>query len=255
MPKGEIEKIYVNKECFIAVLNAKGYSIRKFSAEHGEICSDRTIRRALNANKMQFHYIDEIAQLIDVDPRFLTGEIMHIDPKLSRIKNIPMNYYISQIDMYPYSRKELDDLQQTAIKDHLTNLLSLFDFSYKQFEELNFDTQYNFQHELFDAMIPVLSKYFKEDGYGNKECPALVTLVLSLESYYENECELIYADTTLREKFSATPPEGYTTADIQSMSRESLRDLDMELQWKDYEPSPKELEWEQQMQERYGIPQ
>lgn len=250
MPKGEVDKISVNKEIFRAVLNAKGYSIRKLSDEH-DICSDRTLRRALNARQIRAKYIDGIAKLLDVDSRFLTGEIARNDPKMSRVKNIPLNYYLAQIDNYPYSRKELDDLQMTAIEDHLKSILSLFDFSYKQFEALDFETQYNFQHDLFDSMANVLAKYFKEDGYGNKERPALDTLILSLEGYYEDECLLRHADTTLREKFIQSPPEGYTADKLRTMTREEILDLDMYLQWKDYEPSEEELEMERQLHSKY----
>lgn len=251
MPKGEIAKIPVNKEIFIAVLNAKGYSIRKFSEEHGEICSDRTLRRALNAHQIQNKYVDDIAKLLDVDPRFLTGEISRIDPKMSRVKNIPMQYYLAQINNYPYSRKELDDLQKTAIEDHLKNILSLFEFSYDQFENLEFEKQYNFQHDLFESIANVLAKYFKEDGYGNKERPALDTLILSLEGYYEDECELRCADTIIREKFIQSPPKGYTADKIRTMTREEILDLDMYLQWKDYEPSEEDFEMERQLHSRH----
>lgn len=253
MPKGEVKKISVNKNYFMAVLKAKHYSIRKMSDLHGEICSDRTLRRSLNSGKIQYKYIDEIAKLLDVDPRYLTGEIVRIDSNMSRVENVSLQYYLSQMDSYPYSRKELDELQKTAIREHLTNLLSLFDFSYKQFELMDFETQYNFQHELFDAIIPILAKYFKEDGYGNKERPALDTLVMDLESYYDNEYQLQYADTILRKNFIQNPPHSYTAKKIQTMTREEILDLDMYLQWKDYESSPEELDLEKRIYKKYDI--
>lgn len=256
MPKAEVKKIVVNKKLFLAVINAKGYSIRKLCElylDDSDMCSDRTLRRSLDSGKIRAKYIDAIAKIIDVDPRYLTGEIRNIDPKLKRVDKITVSYYISLISHYPYSRKELDELQHIAIKDHLTNVLSLFDFSYKQFETMDFETQFNFQHELFESIVPVLAKYFKEDGYGNKERPALDTLILSLENYYETECELQYADTTLREKFVQSPPDGYTSTQIKKMSRDQLLDLDLYLQWKDYVPTPEDIEFEKRMEEKYHI--
>lgn len=235
MPKGTIKKIDVNKLIFMSVLKKRGYSIRKicslYDNNHQNLCSDRTLRRSLDSGKIRFKYVDEIAKIIDVDPRYLTGEIETINPKLSRLKNTNIPFYLSLINEYPYSRKKLDELKQTAIKDHITNLLSLFDFSYNQFEALDFETQYNFQHELFEAMIPVLARYFKKDGYGNTERPALNTLLYELECYYENECELRHADTIVRQNFIQSPPQNYSVEEIKCMSREELRDLNMLLQW------------------------
>ncbi len=243
MPKGKIKKINVNEKIFKAVLKEKGYSIRKLCEEHGEICSDRTLRRALKTNQIQFKYLDDIAKLLDVDSRFLTGEIIHVDSKF-RIKNISMPYYLAQIENYPYSRKELDDLRKTNIAEHLKSILSLFEFSYKQFENLDFDTQYHFQYDLFESIATVLDKYFFEDGYGNEERPALYTLILSLESYYEEETMLEHADTTLREKFIESPPSGYSIEKIKSMSREEIFNLDWGIQFNNCELTEAEIEFD-----------
>ena len=155
----------------------------------------------------------------------LTGYIYKYNSKYST-RNI--NYYYRDIDKFPYSREAYDKIRQQDIKAHLSCIFALFEISYEQFERLDFETQYNLQHDLFKTISTILGRYFKVDALGNKEMYGLEQILIDLESCRETYYEHQYADTTLRERFSANPPDGYSRDDIKNMTQliEHLEDSD-----------------------------
>ena len=175
-------------------------------------------------------YRNNIAQNLDVDPRFLSGEIFLNDPKY---KFYSLDYYYHELNKYPFSRKAFDESQNLDIKNHLSNIFSLFNISYKQFENLDFEKKYNLQHVLFETIAQIQLKYFSEDAYGNKDMYGLYQLVSELENYYEDYNLHLYAENFLRKQFLNNLPKGYSKSQIRSMTTDDLLDLDQSLQWDD----------------------
>ena len=162
MPKGFVETDHVNKDVFMQVLKLKKTSIRRLDEELSIECSDKTIRRSLNNGKMRRQYIEQIAKYLDVDSRLLTGELVEgaFHTTNSVIRELYLNP-LTHIEDFPYFREEQERLQREKIDETLKRILSLFEISYKQFEEKDFEEQYSFQHDLLDAILPVIYKHFK----------------------------------------------------------------------------------------------
>lgn len=248
MPKNQIYKETIDRDIFIGVLKYKGISIRKLDDVKSIECTERTIRRSLHDNKMTPKFLDQIAKYLDIDPRYLSGELHR---KARSVTNqLLREQWLRRLNPhdYPYFRKVQDDQRMKPIKELLESMFSLFDISYTQFESLEFEKQYELQHEIFDSIIPIIKKYFVENGYGQKALVDLNKIVFDLESHRDDYYESIYADTILREKFAENPPYGYTRKKILSMSPEELIGLDLLEQSKNEEQS----EFEKKLFEKYN---
>ena len=233
MPKGTIEKIDVNKKVFMSIIKQCKSSIIKLG-ECDEIeCTERTIRRALNEGKMTPRFLDQIAKYLNVDSRLLSGEL-HTQAD-SYKDDFLKNLYISQlkVEKYPYYRKRKADLNKQPIEELLEKLLALFEISFSQFENMDFEAKYSLQHDLFDALIPVIRKHFDVDAYGHKDMPNLEYILVDLENYKENHYLHLYAEEVLREKFLKNPPHGISKREIRKMNADELISLDMDEQWKE----------------------
>ena len=234
MPRGDLkDTVSIDKAIFKKILKLKGYKMKNLyeiiqTLDSDYICSDRTLKRSLDNGTIRYVYLNKIAKKINVDPRFLSGYIYKYNSKYST-RNI--NYYYRDIDKFPYSREAYDKIRQQDIKAHLSCIFALFEISYEQFERLDFETQYNLQHDLFKTISTILGRYFKVDALGNKEMYGLEQILIDLESCRETYYEHQYADTTLRERFSANPPDGYSRDDIKNMTPDELITLDMDIQW------------------------
>lgn len=232
MPKGMVNTISVNKDVFLYVLKQKGYSIRKLGEEPSIMCSEKTIRRELNEKKgLRPQYIDQIARFINVDSKLLTGELVkkafyEKDKTWRHIYLQPLNH----IENFPYFREEQDALKKEKMEETLKRVLSLFEVSYSQFQNKDFEEQYDFQHDLLNAILPVMYKHFDRDGYGDESRQSFEKIIYDLESYKEDYYERQYADTVVRKKFLSKPPKGYSVKDIKKMSTDDLIALDMSIQ-------------------------
>ncbi|MCB5287912.1 MAG: hypothetical protein LHW64_08900 [Candidatus Cloacimonetes bacterium] len=250
MPKNRIYKEIIDKKIFREVLKYKKSSIRKLGEVDEIDCTERTIRRSLNEGKMTPKFLEQIAKYLDIDPIFLSGQL-HRERRemIETFKNKTIgrcfSCYLHPAE-YPYFRKEQDDLLKESIDVFLKKLFSLFDISYSQFEKMDFEQQYEVQHDLFEAIRPVISKHFEQDGYGNKDGLNLYKLTNDLESYHKDYYIQKYADKELREKFLSNPPKGYAKNQIKSMTPDELIDLDM---FKDYKPSEDELMFDEKYEE------
>lgn len=248
MPKNQIYKETIDKDIFIEVLEYRGISIRKLGDVESIDCTERTIRRSLHEKRMTPIFLDQIAKYLDIDPRYLSGELHR---KARSVTNqVLKEQWLRRLNPhdFPYFRKVQDDQRMKPIKELLESMFSLFDISYNQFESLEFEKQYELQHEIFDSIIPVIKKYFIEDGYGQKGLLDLDKIVFNLENYRDDYYESLYADTILREKFAENPPHGVTRKKILSMSPEELIGLDLYEQSKNDEQS----EFEKKLFEKYS---
>ena len=233
MPKGYVETDHVNKDVFMQVLKLKKTSIRRLDEEPSIECSDKTIRRSLNNGKMRRQYIEQIAKYLDVDSRLLTGELVEgaFHTTNSVVRKLYLNP-LTHIKDFPYFREEQERLQREKIDETLRRILSLFEISYKQFEEKDFEEQYYFQHDLFDAILSIIYKHFKQDGYGDAEMYNCQRIISELEDYHDLVESRKYADNILRKHFIKSVPEGYTKTDIERMTPDELIEIDAYLQIK-----------------------
>lgn len=108
-----------------------------------------------------------------------------------------INFKTSQC---PYFRKRQSELNKQPIEDLLEQMLALFEISFSQFEDMDFETRYLLQQDLLDALVPVIRKHFKVDAYGRKEIPNLEEVINDLENYREAHYLNIYAETVLQKQ-------------------------------------------------------
>lgn len=186
MPKGTIKKNDVVEPIFTAVVYECGSSIRKLGACDEIECTERTIRRSLKEGKMTPRFLDQIAKHLDVDSRLLSGELhkkvdSYSDEALRSI-------CVAQLKAknYPYYRKRKTDFSKQPIEELLEQILALFEISFSQFEEMDFDAQYHLQHDLLDALVPIIRKHFRVDAYGRRDMPDLERIICELENFRDD---------------------------------------------------------------------
>lgn len=186
MPKGIIKKNDVVEQIFKAVVYECGSSIRKLGACDEIECTERTIRRSLKEGKMTPRFLDQIAKHLDVDSRLLSGELHKKADSYS--DEVLRSIYMAQLKAknYPYYRKRKSDLNKHPIDELLEQILALFEISFSQFEELDFEAQYYLQHDLLDALVPVIRKHFKVDAYGRRDMPDLERILCELENFRDD---------------------------------------------------------------------
>src|SRR5699024_8330596 len=146
MPKNPVETRPINKDVFMRLINKRGFSIRKLGSNEYGICSEKTLRSALNNGKIRPHYLDAIGELLDVETNYLSGE--SLDKRIQFTKNINSNYevllnnYVAKIDEHPYAMKEIKDFKKNSIYKYLSNIFSIFNISIEQFKQLEISDQY-----------------------------------------------------------------------------------------------------------------
>lgn len=227
MPKGIIDKVPVNKSTFMSVIHECGSSIIKLGA-CGEIdCTERTIRRSLNEGKITPSFLDQIARHLDVDLRLLSGELHKQANSYSDefIKSVALAQL--KAENYPYFRKRQSGLNAQPIETLWEQILALFDISFSQFEDMDFEARYILQHDLLDALAPVIRKHFTADAFGRTDMPNLEKVISDLENYREDYYRNLYAETVLRKRYLEKPPQGKNKEDILSMSTDALVALDI----------------------------
>ena len=233
MPKGTIYKIPVDKSVFISIVKECGSSIIKLGKSEKIDCTERTIRRSLNEGKITPCFLDQIAKHLDVDSRLLSGELHKQAESYS--DTFLRTVYLAQLraERYPYYRKRKADLNKQPIRELLEHILSLFEISISQFDSMDFESQYLLQHDLFDALVPVIRKHFKVDAYGRKNMPDLEKIIYDLENFRDDYYLHLHAEEVLRRKFLKQPPAGKSKADIRKMNAEDLISLDMNNDYND----------------------
>ena len=192
---------------------------------------------------MRPELVKQIAIHLNIESSLLTGEMVK---KAFTAKNQAFREMylspLSHIEDFPYFREEQRDFlrikqdglfETGGMAETWKRLLSLFDVSYAQYEAFDFETQYNFEHDLFSAMIPIMRKYFKKNAYGEEDAWAFYRIIYDLENYKEYHDELEYADTTLRQYYIENPPKGLSKAQIKNMSSQEIIDFDIAREMED----------------------
>lgn len=228
MPRGPVYKIEVNKAVFMSVVKACGSSIIKLGKCENIDCTERTIRRSLHEGKMTPIFLDQIARHLNVDTRLLSGELHKQADSYN--DDFLKSIYLAQMlpEMHPYYCKRKSDLNKTPNDELLEQILALFEISFSQFDSMDFESKYLLQHDLFDALVPVIRKHFEVDAYGRNDMPHLEKIISDLEDFRDDYYLHLYAEEVLRQKFIKQPPMGKSKADIRRMNAEELIALDMD---------------------------
>lgn len=229
MPKEKIYKDTIYKDIFKSIVKECGSSIIKLGENDKIDCTERTIRRSLKEGRMTPRYLDQIAKVLNVDARLLSGELHK--QAYSYQNEILRNIYLSQLTVknYPYYKTMKSYRLSQPIEKLLEHILSLFEISFSQFEKMDYESQYVFQHDLFEAIIPVIRKHFNEDAYGRKDMPNLEEILCQLENAHEEHHLNKYAEK-IREEFLKHPPMGKSKSDICKMNMNELIALDIHIQ-------------------------
>lgn len=243
MPKNKVKTVSVNKNVFRIILQEKNSSIRKLGAAKDINFTEKTIRRALNNGEMRPELVKQIAMHLNIDSSLLTGELVK---KAFNAKNeIIKEYYLEplyHLEDYPYYREESRELSKIkndgmfitgGFYETMKRLLDLFNVSYNQYEELDVEAQYHFEKELYEAMIPIIRKYFRKDAFGNSDSSAFYGILSELENWKDHHDDLIYADTVIRKKYLDNPPKGLTKSKIEKMSSQDILDYDIGLSYQE----------------------
>lgn len=228
MPKGKIHKDIVHEDIFKSIVKECGSSIIKLGKNDKIDCTERTIRRSLKEGRMTPRYLDQIAKALNVDAHLLSGELHQ--QAYSYQDEILRNICLSQLTVknYPYYKNRKSYWISQPIEELLEHILSLFEISFSQFEKMDYESQYLFQYDLFEAIIPVIWKHFNEDAYGRKDMPNLEEIICQLENAHEEHQLNEYAEK-IRGEFLKHPPMGKRRSDIQKMNMNELIDLDMHI--------------------------
>ena len=95
---------------------------------------------------------------------------------------------------------------------------------------MDFESQYLLQHDLLNALVPVIRNHFKMDAYGRNDMPELERIIYELENFRDDHYMHLYAEEVLRNKFLEHPPVGMTKTSIRKMDDEELIALDMDVE-------------------------
>ena len=235
MPKKPVKKVPVYKNTFLAVLKLYNSSIRELGrlqeARELDICTEKNLRIQLNDEPcgLRPQYLYAIAEYYNIDPRVLSGQ--HF-PK--RLHKLDVNYQAKLLKDfpfkdYPYVREKMDERTLRTDEELIGQILPTFAISYSQYVEKDEAAKYNFRHELFEAILGIITKHFASDAYGDTQMLNSYYPILQMESAWEDYCLLQYADTDAREYYTQHLPKGYTKTQIQKMSASELVDIHLSL--------------------------
>lgn len=236
MPKGPVKREKINKDVFKKILKIKKSTIPKLGEELSIECSEKTIRRSLGKGEMRKQYLHQIAKFLDVDYDLLTGDMVAMafqtkDPVIKKVCLSPLTH----VEDYPYISEDESRMRREKIDETLKRILLLYNISYVQFQNMESEKQYNFQHDLFEAILPVIYRYYDMDSNGDTSMISCYGILVELENYKDSMDEQIYAETILRKKFLRMLPKGYSKEDIIKMNTDGLIALDLHIQKCEYE--------------------
>lgn len=218
-----LEKIKVNKEIFYMIINLKGYSVIKLGK--AGICNEKTIRRSLNVGEMSTKFFYPISELIDVYPNLLSGEIVkkYLLANNLRFDELSVNYKETiihkLINRYPYFLKVKEDFNILGDERAISNIISTFEVSFdKQIRSLDFDIYIDFLKDFYSSVGEVVRKYVKVNAYGKEFVHEFDKLLFDIEDYHENYFLKQYVADEIRDRYTHSPPNGYSKNEIEDMT-------------------------------------
>ncbi len=212
-----IKRVRIDKEIFESIIHIKGEHISTLGDPSREkLCSTRCLHDSLKKGIIKESYLSAIAKEINVDKRYLSGEIYE-----RRYSNTPLEYYLSKIDEYPYNREENEKQRIQYRINFLDTILANFNLSYFDYDSLKSSEQSNFFAKLLLNILNTLQEYFKidDDTYNGF-------------NYLIQDCQMsAFVTETVLPLYLESPPDGYTQDDIESMTDIEVYNLYMFLEY------------------------
>lgn len=193
MANKKMKKIPLNKECLKEALNLRNTNIKKLGEDVNFGWSSKSIERGLKEGEVSAELLDALGRNLDIEPDYLSGKYHQICKKIA--DNDDIMYSILKKGLcakkFPYLKK-----QQSAnyngeflYSKYLEYILIIHDISKKQFQEMTFERQKEFQLSLEDAIVPVLMKYFSKNAMEQDLYPEIYRLRMEIDSYDPDEPE------------------------------------------------------------------
>ena len=112
MANKKIEKMRINRDCFLRIIREKGYTVEDLGKEPAIDRSGKTIQRCLSAEEMPPELLDRIGCFLDVDPVYLSGEY---DRKFEELKETLVSpelthYLWTKTDRFPYIKHQTESI-------------------------------------------------------------------------------------------------------------------------------------------------
>lgn len=182
-------KLPLKRERLFEAIKLRGTSIRKLGALDGGVgWSDKTIRRAVKEGEINPAILDALGKFLDVDPNYLSGKY---DRLYERIGAENRDEYLEnalkaqlRAERFPY---QLSQHKGELYDRYLEGILVLHGISMRQFNELSFETQKQFEIDIERNVGPVIAKYFAYDARGRKGLSDLYQLEAEIECYDPDE--------------------------------------------------------------------
>lgn len=213
----KIKRTKLNEEIFKAVLKCRGECITSLGnpERKDHPCSVRCLHDSLKKGEIKDSFLTDIAKLINVDKRFLSGELYN-----SRYKHTSLDYYLSQINQYPYAREELEKVKIQYPINILDTVLVNFNLNIDQFDSLSIGVQNALYGELLSGIRDTLVKYMPVDD-----------ITLNGWDFLIQDCFMsAEVHNKILPKFLHELPDGYSPEDIESMDDIELYHLYMFLE-------------------------
>ena len=193
MANKKMRKIPLNKECLREALELRNTSIRKLGEDYGFDWSSKSIERGIKEGEVSADLLDALGRYLDIEPDYLSGKYHQICKKIA--DNDDAMYSILKKGLcakkFPYLKKQQSTNYggEFLYSKYLKCILIIHDISKKQFDEMTFEQQKEFQLSLEDAIVPVLMKYFSKNAMEQNLYPEIYRLRMEIDSYNPDEPE------------------------------------------------------------------
>ena len=193
MANKKMKKIPLNKECLKEALNLRNTNIKKLGEDYGFDWSSKSIERGIKEGEVSADLLDALGRYLDIEPDYLSGKYHQICKKIA--DNDDAMYSILKKGLcakkFPYLKKQQSANYdgESLYRKYLEYILIIHDISKKQFDEMTFEQQKEFQLSLEDAIVPVLMKYFSKNAMEQNLYPEIYRLRMEIDSYNPDEPE------------------------------------------------------------------
>ena len=174
-----VELVPINKRRFMQALAYNGFTIKSLGASHDISISESSIGKYLRRGGFPKTKLEEVSEFLNVEPAFIKGEydIKGVDdPEVFRI----LDSHIRP-EKHPYIRKAAEDI---TLEEYYRVILEKHEVPFSVFKEMPAPERLSLQHEIEDALVPVLLRHFDKQ-YHEKICMLDVVVIDDLQEYYE----------------------------------------------------------------------
>lgn len=184
MGRKEIQKTKLHSDFFRKILKQKGLSINKittFGNPYYIGYSRKTITRALNSGEINPTILNTIAEKLNVDPYYLSGQSLLVFPKLEH------NESYCDVSKHQYD-KQSEHKKLINENKTIQDLLLLHNVSKEQLSSLSEEYHHGFNMELDLLITMLILKYFHNSASKDSQ-------FLNNDKLYEMSCKVLSGNT------------------------------------------------------------